>query len=78
MPCSCGSLRFQDEEIDWTRALDALKRAKVQLDGLDLDQESSQNPAKFFDEVRMYLCAPARPPADWPCITYMVAVLLVR
>eukprot|EP00752_Nemacystus_decipiens_P007555 g6749.t1 len=42
---------FQEDEIDWTLALDALKRAKEQLDELDLDQESSQNPAKFFDKV---------------------------
>eukprot|EP00903_Cladosiphon_okamuranus_P006121 g6025.t2 len=42
---------FHGDEVDWTHALDALKRARVQLDELDLDQESPQNPAEFFDKV---------------------------
>lgn len=58
-------LRFQDDEIDWTHALDALKRARVQLDELDLDQESSQNPAKFFDKVRGAPAAPPNPRVGW-------------
>jgi len=47
--------------VDWPNALEALKRARAQLDQLNLEQESSQNPAKFFEKVRegalwMLLC----------------------
>lgn len=43
---------FHDDEVDWTHALDALKKAKAQLDDLDLDQDSTQNPPNFFDKVQ--------------------------
>ncbi|CAM9992855.1 unnamed protein product, partial [Scytosiphon promiscuus] len=42
---------FQGDEIDWTHALDALKRARLMLDDLDLDQGSADNPPKFFEKV---------------------------
>ncbi|CAM9746966.1 unnamed protein product, partial [Ectocarpus fasciculatus] len=42
---------FHDDEVDWTHALDALKKARAQLDDLDLDQDSTQNPPNFFDKV---------------------------
>ncbi|CAN0099479.1 unnamed protein product, partial [Ectocarpus sp. 6 AP-2014] len=42
---------FRDDKVDWTHALDALKRARTQLDDLDLDQDSTLNPPTFFDKV---------------------------
>lgn len=43
---------FHNDEVDWMRALDALKRARLQLGELDLDKASGQNPPGFFDKVR--------------------------
>ncbi|CAM9604592.1 unnamed protein product [Pylaiella littoralis] len=42
---------FHNDEVDWMRALDALKQARLQLGELDLDKASGQNPPGFFDKV---------------------------
>ncbi|CAM9491410.1 unnamed protein product [Ectocarpus sp. 12 AP-2014] len=42
---------FRHDRVDWTHALDALKKARTQLDDLDLDQDSTESPPGFFDKV---------------------------
>ncbi|CBJ32143.1 hypothetical protein Esi_0311_0003 [Ectocarpus siliculosus] len=45
---------FRDDKVDWTHALDALKRARIQLDDLGLDQDSTLNPPNFFDKESFF------------------------
>lgn len=65
--------RFEEDEIDWTHALGALKRARAQLRELDIDgKEGEQDPPAFFDKVR-----PTGFGDGWNRKTALVVVVMV-